>query len=246
MNEKEQVSLLLTALKDLSGNVSSSASVTEGTDTYAVAPDNPIEYYIKKDSTRYTDLTEVKYYNQSKEYTGLGQYFYDEKNFYNIYKDLSDKGAYSKKTTSAYSESKVPSFLNLDFENTVCYLLRRYRDSVLSDDYKGLYSSTLTGDPTLIDPLQDSYSFTFNLQEEFESEQVGTVDYYYETSYGLVFVNGKIVRSVFNYNYAITIQGEAQEILKETTTTSYTLTSSSYEEYEGTRLNPNDFTEAKK
>ncbi|MFA6861144.1 MAG: hypothetical protein WCR56_02020 [Bacilli bacterium] len=124
-------------------------------------------------------------------------------------------------------------------------MLRYYRDVVLGDDYQKKYIATLSANPTEIDAKTlDHYSFSFDLQEEFESDQVGTVDLVYQLTFGLVFLNGFISRSIYTYNYAMAIQGESQDVITETTTTSYQI-GYPYSEFTGVRFNPDDYTEKK-
>lgn len=129
--------------------------------------------------TRYKDLTEKEYYYQNEEdgtkvKYGVRQYYYDVKNFINIYKDL-ENGDIEKKT-SKYSEENEENFLSIDPVN----LTRGVQDSIVaysnSDKYSiddGTLEIEFTGNYTLIDNTKKSYVYKEGYSAATYSENLG-------------------------------------------------------------------------
>lgn len=246
LSSKEKVTLLLSALQGMEGSYVRDATVQlEGKETYAVAPDNPSIYSMKKVYKRYKDITQAEYYNDESILQAKVQFQYDQVHFYNLYQDISGNGKESYKRVAAFKENQIERFLNIGFQNLFCSSLIYYRDTVLSDSYSRKHEETLDFNPTLIHPESGSYSFKFSLQEEFDSTQLGTyVDYVDQLEFGLVFLGGQISRSIVKESYGVYIGGEIQQLSETKQTTSYG-TGLEYPDFTSTRFNPDDFPEKK-
>ena len=155
------------------------------------------------------------------------------------------------KVVTALTQDKPDTALNIDFSSYFMgYINQLYgylkagkkmqRLSGLSTEYVGDYYYISEIDPSKLDSSQLGQTFAYAYMVNNQTSSGYTVGYEYVVSGGMAFSNGKIVHCQVEKVIGYYVDGEMQMMVTTENTFDFDPVDK-YEEYSGTRLNPDDY-----
>lgn len=246
LSQVEKIERFQNALNNYSFNTYRIVEEVSATTGYpgAVSGEDGVFYvHDKRDYHRYKDITTVDYYtidSDNKETLyGKRHFYYDDKNFYNIYVDLEDSSQSEAPVTAKFKEENIESFLSIDYTNVNgghektmidCYNSDQFDDETFICEFDFNY--------TKLNENITTYSYSEAYMYAIYSESIGNyATYSFTISYGLVIRDGLIRSSNIQSESFLAIgESEIMQYVLENKITDYYYTSNEFQEFEGERL----------
>lgn len=198
--------------------------------------------YRKNNLKRYKDITEEKQYYRTKagvyELLGTQQYYYDDDYFYSCYYDDEDS-SYDACSKEEFDETKIESFLSIDFANINKAIQNSIIALIASDSWeKGTnFDYEFDFNYTKLNKGLSSYTYTEGYAYSVVSDQIGTVTFSYAAEYGLVFDSNGMIKSVNAETLnTMSIDGETYSQEAEQKAIDYYYGDGTYPDFDGEKL----------
>ncbi len=180
----------------------------------------------------------------------------ENNNFYQVVTYNTKNPSYNSENTdykevTQLTQDKPDTALNIDFSSYFMgYINQLYgylkagkkmqRLAALSTDFVGDYYYISEIDPSTLDASQLGQTFAYAYMVNSQTSSGYTVGYEYVVSGGMAFSNGKIVHCQVEKVIGYYVDGEMQMMVTTENTFDFDPVEK-YEEYSGTRLNPDDY-----